>query len=101
MADELVDEVFACAICLELMHEPTTLACGHSFCGACIEQCFVDDVRHSTLTCPQCRVDIIYPQPRRPLTKNYAIEQAIEVIDRRRRTEEEARERWTLTVRRA
>jgi len=45
-----------CAICLDVLYEPVTLACGHTYCGCCLER--VQDKR-----CPQCRkLWFEYPQ---------------------------------------
>eukprot|EP01033_Poteriospumella_lacustris_P013250 gene13250-9491_t len=43
-----LQEEFACCICLNLMYEPTSLACGHSGCLACMKR--------AVRTKPQCPV---------------------------------------------
>lgn len=43
---------FQCSCCFELMVEPTTLNCGHSFCRFCLAQWW-NASKHST--CPDCR----------------------------------------------
>ncbi|XP_034645038.1 zinc finger protein RFP-like [Trachemys scripta elegans] len=56
-AKTLQDEV-TCPICLEYFKDPVSLDCDHSFCRACITQCwgrFATDI-----SCPQCRE--IFPQ---------------------------------------
>jgi len=42
-----------CTICLELLHEPTTLTCGHSFCRDCLSNLWAAD--RSRFSCPACR----------------------------------------------
>ncbi len=43
-------KLLQCCICLLHMTDPVTLACGHSSCKACIEQCLA-----SKRECPECR----------------------------------------------
>lgn len=47
-----VEKDFHCSCCYELMVDPTTLNCGHSFCRFCLAQWW-----HSSkkTTCPECR----------------------------------------------
>jgi len=49
----MVDSRFECSVCLRLLHEPATLACGHSFCRRCLSQCM-----QRASKCPTCRCDI-------------------------------------------
>ncbi|CAM2101593.1 unnamed protein product [Caretta caretta] len=56
-AKTLQDEM-TCPICLEYFKDPVSLDCDHSFCKACITQCwwgFATDI-----SCPQCRE--IFPE---------------------------------------
>ena len=59
MADK--SSAFECSVCLRLMHEPSTLSCGHSFCAVCLRKC----LEHS-LRCPSCRVDVPYEAAHAP-----------------------------------
>ncbi|XP_071489855.1 bifunctional apoptosis regulator-like [Diadema antillarum] len=47
-----LDSNFLCACCYELMVQPTTLNCGHSFCRLCLAQWWRTSQK---TTCPQCR----------------------------------------------
>lgn len=45
-------EDFLCSCCYDLMVQPTTLTCGHSFCRLCIAQWYMSSKKSE---CPQCR----------------------------------------------
>ncbi|XP_026095842.1 E3 ubiquitin/ISG15 ligase TRIM25-like [Carassius auratus] len=55
MAEARISEdEFMCTVCLDLLKEPVTIRCGHSYCKSCITDCW--DQEHDTnLRCPQCR----------------------------------------------
>ncbi|XP_044047860.1 E3 ubiquitin-protein ligase TRIM47-like [Siniperca chuatsi] len=56
-------ELFDCSICLQVLEDPVTTACGHSYCITCINT-FWDrnNNRGRTYSCPQCRQPF-YPRP--------------------------------------
>ncbi|XP_023368709.1 tripartite motif-containing protein 5-like [Otolemur garnettii] len=64
-------EEVTCPICLELLIEPLSLDCGHSFCQACISE----NQKKSTIdqegqsSCPMCRITYQFEnlRPNRPL----------------------------------
>lgn len=49
---QLLKQDLQCGCCFELMVEPTTLSCGHSFCRFCLAKWWHAS-RHNT--CPECR----------------------------------------------
>jgi len=49
---ESISEDFLCGCCMDLMVQPTTLTCGHSFCRLCIANWYLTAKK---LECPQCR----------------------------------------------
>merc|ERR1711916_313012 len=49
----------ACAVCQEPFVSARTIACGHSFCGACIEQWL-----RVCQSCPMCRHPVVSPPVR-------------------------------------
>uniref|UniRef100_A0A8C8SPM0 Zinc finger protein RFP-like n=1 Tax=Pelusios castaneus TaxID=367368 RepID=A0A8C8SPM0_9SAUR len=48
----LQDEL-SCSICLEYFKDPVSIHCGHTFCQACITQCWENS--EANFSCPQCR----------------------------------------------
>ncbi|XP_061598932.1 tripartite motif-containing protein 16-like [Cololabis saira] len=51
---ELDQENFCCSICLEILKDPVTIPCGHSYCMNCINN-FWDEGEKKLPSCPQCR----------------------------------------------
>ncbi|TGZ82272.1 hypothetical protein EX30DRAFT_305303 [Ascodesmis nigricans] len=45
-----------CQVCYQLLHEPLTTSCGHTFCRRCLQQ--VSDHAQTTTLCPSCRKQI-------------------------------------------
>ncbi|MBN3292805.1 TRI25 ligase, partial [Polypterus senegalus] len=54
-----LEDDFTCSICLEVLNEPVSAPCGHSFCLACINK-YWDQAE--VCNCPQCR-EIFNPRP--------------------------------------
>lgn len=56
-------ELFDCSICLQLLEDPVTTACGHSYCIKCLNA-FWDrnNNRGRSYSCPQCR-QTFHPRP--------------------------------------
>lgn len=62
-----------CTICDQLLYEPWTLGCGHTYCYSCLCQWFKQH-RHK-MTCPDCRTAVKYiPAP------SFTIKQMIEIF---------------------
>lgn len=46
-----VEEKFVCICCQDLVHQPVTVACGHSTCKSCLSRAF----KAGVTSCPSCR----------------------------------------------
>ncbi|XP_078054873.1 E3 ubiquitin/ISG15 ligase TRIM25-like [Mustelus asterias] len=52
-SQQWLDEELTCSICLQIYSEPVTLACKHSFCRPCIEECW-PEWSSDPASCPEC-----------------------------------------------
>ncbi|ROK41058.1 Tripartite motif-containing protein 16 [Anabarilius grahami] len=68
---------FMCSVCLDLLKDPVTIHCGHSFCKICITDCWDQEDEKRVYSCPQCRQTFT---PRPALAKNTILAEIVEKL---------------------
>ncbi|KAF4091992.1 hypothetical protein AMELA_G00016000, partial [Ameiurus melas] len=75
--DHFSVDQFSCPVCLDLLKDPVTIPCGHSFCMVCINGFWDQKDQKGVYSCPQCR-DTLTPRP--VLRRNNMLAEVVEKL---------------------
>ncbi|XP_070976004.1 E3 ubiquitin-protein ligase TRIM35-like [Oncorhynchus clarkii lewisi] len=79
-SSSLPEEDFSCTVCLDIFKDPVMLSCSHSFCQACLKECWKDE---ESRECPVCRRRSSKDQP----PTNLSLKNLCEALRERRQTD--------------
>ncbi|KAK2831760.1 hypothetical protein Q7C36_016846 [Tachysurus vachellii] len=68
---------FSCPVCLDLLNDPVTIPCGHSFCNLCINTHWDQEDVKGVYSCLQCRETFT---PRPVLRRNNMLTEVVEKL---------------------
>ncbi|KAJ3614414.1 hypothetical protein NHX12_017988 [Muraenolepis orangiensis] len=90
----VTERQFRCPICLEVLVDPVSIPCGHTYCMPCISRYWdqADPTAGTGLRCPQCREAF---SPRPVLRRNTVLAELLEQVKRRGGGEESPPELYT------
>uniref|UniRef100_A0A8C1E5E8 Tripartite motif-containing protein 16-like n=1 Tax=Cyprinus carpio carpio TaxID=630221 RepID=A0A8C1E5E8_CYPCA len=79
----IFQDEFLCPVCQDLLKDPVTIQCGHSYCESCITGCWDQEDQTRGYSCPQCRQTF---SPRPALARNTMLAEVVEKLKKRKRS---------------
>ncbi|KAL0171077.1 hypothetical protein M9458_031388, partial [Cirrhinus mrigala] len=70
-----------CPVCQDLLEDPVTIQCGHSYCKSCITDRWDQEDQKRVYSCPQCRQTF---SPRPALARNTMLAEVVEKLKKRK-----------------
>ncbi|XP_071200461.1 E3 ubiquitin/ISG15 ligase TRIM25-like isoform X2 [Salvelinus alpinus] len=70
-------DLISCSICLEILKDPVTIPCGHSYCIGCIKGYWDQEDQKLVCSCPQCRQTF---NPRPFLNRNTVMAEMVKTL---------------------
>ncbi|XP_059424606.1 tripartite motif-containing protein 16-like [Carassius carassius] len=78
----IFQDEFLCPGCQDLLKDPVTIQCGHSYCKICITDCWDQEDQKRVYSCPQCRQTF---SSRPDLATNTILAEVVEKLKKRKR----------------
>ncbi len=78
----IFQDEFLCPVCQDLLKDPVTIQCGHSYCKSCITGCWDQEDQIRVYSCPQCKQTF---SPRPALARNTMLAEVVEKLKKRKR----------------